>query len=301
MSSYSNQITMLYVEDEDDVREGYTRALKRISKDLVTAQNGEIGLEKYKEFFPDMIVSDIKMPVMNGIDMIKAIKDINPEAKIIFTTAHSESGYLLEAIDIQVDGYLLKPVNKKALINLVEKVAKNIIVEKENKELKIELANMAYKDGLTGAFNRNKFQEVFEYEQKQSKRYSKPLSIAMFDIDYFKKLNDEYGHLVGDEILVNLTKIVTNEIRDTDLFARWGGEEFVILFNNTTYEDAISKSNSIKDIVQNTNHPIAGNITISFGVTQLKDDDILKSTLKRVDLALYEAKDAGRNCVVGKV
>ena len=301
MSSYSNQISILYVEDEDDVREGYSRALKRISKDLVTAQNGEIGLEKYKEFFPDMIVSDIKMPVMNGIDMIKAIKDINPEAKIIFTTAHSESGYLLEAIDIQVDGYLLKPVNKKALISLVEKVAKNIIVEKENKELKIELANMAYKDGLTGAFNRNKFQEVFEYEQKQSKRYSKPLSIAMFDIDYFKKLNDEYGHLVGDEILVNLTKIVTNEIRDTDLFARWGGEEFVILFNNTTYEDAISKSNSIKDIVQNTNHPIAGNITISFGVTQLKDDDILKSTLKRVDLALYEAKDAGRNCVVGKV
>jgi len=301
MSSYSNQITILYVEDEDDIRDGYSRALKRISKELITAPNGEVGLQKYKEFSPDVIISDIKMPIMNGIAMVKAIKDIKPDANIIFTTAHSESGYLLEAIEIQVDGYLLKPVNKRALIILVEKVAKSIVLERENEELKLELANMAYKDGLTGAFNRNKFQEVFEYEQKQSKRYSKALSIAMFDIDHFKNLNDEYGHLVGDEILVNLSKVVTAEIRDTDLFVRWGGEEFVILFNNTTYDDAIVKANKIREIVQNNNHPTAGNITISFGVTQLADDDTLNTLLQRVDLALYEAKGAGRNCVVGKI
>jgi len=134
MGNYSKDVTILYVEDDDDVREGYAKALRRISKELITAQNGKLGLQKYKEHLPDIVVSDIKMPVMNGLDMLKAIKEINPHANIIFTTAHSESAYLLEAIELQVDGYLLKPVQKTALLKVVEKVAKQISLERENLE-----------------------------------------------------------------------------------------------------------------------------------------------------------------------
>ncbi len=300
MDNYSKEITILYVEDEDDIREGYARALKRVSKKLITAENGQIGLQRYKEFSPEIVVSDIKMPIMNGLEMVKYIKEINPNANIIFTTAHSESTYLLKAIEFQVDGYLLKPVDKNSLLNLIEKISKNIMLEKENEQLKLELANMAYKDGLTGVYNRNKFEEVFHYEQKQSKRYEYPICIAILDIDNFKKFNDGFGHLIGDEVLIMLSKIVDNSIRDTDLFARWGGEEFVILFNSIELDIAISKVQEIRVLIENSKHNIAGNITASFGVTKLKNDDTLDSVFKRVDEALYEAKDNGRNCVVGK-
>jgi len=98
MHEYAKKITILYVEDEDDVREGYSRALKRISSELYTANNGVLGLELFKKYQPDIIVSDIKMPQMNGLDMVRAIKEIASDVKVIFTTAHSESAYLLEAI-----------------------------------------------------------------------------------------------------------------------------------------------------------------------------------------------------------
>ncbi|MEN4046518.1 diguanylate cyclase [Sulfurimonas sp. NWX367] len=134
MPEYAKQIRILYVEDEDDVREGYARALKRISKELYTANNGIVGLECFKKYQPDIVVSDIKMPKMNGLDMIRAIKERDADVKVIFTTAHSESAYLLEAIELQVEGYLLKPVQKKSLTALIEKLAKNIIIEKEYEE-----------------------------------------------------------------------------------------------------------------------------------------------------------------------
>jgi len=299
MNKYSKNTTILYVEDEDDVRDGYARALQRISKELITAENGMIGLQKYKEFLPDIVISDIKMPVMDGLEMVKAIKEINPDANIIFTTAHSESAYLLEAIEHHVDGYLLKPVQKNTLIALVEKVSKNIMLEKENEKLKQQLASMAYKDGLTGAYNRNKFNEVFEYEQKNSSRYDYSVCLAILDIDNFKNFNDKFGHLIGDEILIALTHTVKKRIRDTDLFARWGGEEFVILFSNISLDNAIIKTQEIRKSIEELEHK-AGGITASFGVTQLHSDDNIKTILQRVDEALYEAKENGKNCVVSK-
>lgn len=301
MNNYSKDITILYVEDEDDVRDGYARALKRVCKNLITAEDGVVGLELYKKHSPEIIISDIKMPNMDGLEMVKAIKEVDPHANIIFTTAHSESAYLLEAIELQVDGYLLKPVQKKSLLALVDKVSKSIALEKENEQLKFELAHMAYRDGLTGIFNRNKFEEIFEYELKQIKRYKRPLCLAVLDIDHFKNFNDTFGHLIGDEVLIMLADTINENTRDTDLFARWGGEEFVILFNNTPLDIAIDKAQELRGIIEKLEHKTAGKITVSFGVTQLKDNDTLKSILDRADKALYQAKNSGRNCVVGKV
>ena len=125
-------IKILYVEDEEDVRDGYAKALQRSCSKLIIAKDGKDGLESYKLHSPDIVVSDIKMPNMNGIEMVKEIKLIDPDANIIFTSAHSESAYLLEAIELQVEGYLLKPVEKKSLITLVKKLSKHILLQKEN-------------------------------------------------------------------------------------------------------------------------------------------------------------------------
>lgn len=418
-----NDVTILYVEDENDVREGYSRALKRVSKELYTAENGSVGLELYKKNMPDIVISDIRMPIMNGLDMVKEIKKIDSNANIIFTTAHSESSYLLEAIELHVEGYLLKPVQKNAMVSLIKKLSRNIILEKENQEQKEMLQHIidsensiyiitntktvsfasksflkllcvddvielnkkfssildviedsttlvnkkdivnnlnkggtlfeyiknldetervleikdcdgftksfyiniskindinllinltditkiekeredthkkAYIDGLTMVYNRNKFEEVFEYELKQSKRYGNHFSVSILDIDNFKIFNDMYGHLIGDEVLIMLAQTMKQSMRETDLFARWGGEEFVILFSNTNLENAIISANKFRISIENIKHKIAGKITASFGITELRENDTLDTIFKRADDALYLAKASGRNCV----
>ncbi len=155
----------------------------------------------------------------------------------------------------------------------------------------------AYTDTLTGIPNRRKFEEVFMYEKKQLKRYQHPITLAILDIDHFKNFNDDFGHLVGDEILISLSKAVEKVLRETDFFARWGGEEFVLLFKNTTIQDSLIVLEKIRVIIENMKHPRAGNITASFGVTQYRQEDTLDSLMHRADKALYIAKNDGRNCI----
>ncbi len=155
----------------------------------------------------------------------------------------------------------------------------------------------AYTDTLTGISNRNKFEEVFAYELKQTLRYKNSLSLAILDIDHFKKFNDEFGHLVGDEVLILLANTVKKSVRKTDLFARWGGEEFVLLFVNTNLENSMIALEKFRVIIEEMHHDKAGKITASFGVTEYKANDTLASMLERADKALYQAKEDGRNCI----
>ena len=105
----------------------------------------------------------------------------------------------------------------------------------------IKVENKAYIDGLTGVYNRNKFNELFENELERVKRYNVPLSISILDIDRFKSFNDKFGHSIGDEVLISMAQTVNNNIRTNDIFARWGGEEFIIMFINTPLEKAKKK------------------------------------------------------------
>jgi len=167
----------------------------------------------------------------------------------------------------------------------------------EMKEQLVTIARKAYRDGLTGVYNRNKFDEVFEEELKNIQRYKTPMSIAIIDIDKFKNFNDTHGHLIGDEVLIIMAQAMQNNVRETDTFARWGGEEFVILFKNTSIESAKEVSGKLKDKIEENEHSTAGKITASFGVTEYKDGDTIKSIFRRCDEALYIAKANGRNRV----
>ena len=160
-----------------------------------------------------------------------------------------------------------------------------------------ETQEKAYIDTLTQVYNRNKFDEVFEEEVHRVKRYNYKLSMAIIDIDKFKDFNDTYGHLIGDEVLVVMAETIKKSVRNTDVFARWGGEEFVLLFTHTNIHDAKIISYKLKDKIQSIEHPIAGNITISFGLTEYTEGDSVDSIFKRCDEALYRAKVNGRNRV----
>ena len=163
------------------------------------------------------------------------------------------------------------------------------------KEELVATGKKAYTDNLTKVYNRNKFNEIFEEEILRVQRYQHPLSIAIIDIDRFKDFNDTHGHLIGDEVLITMAQSVNSNVRNTDTFARWGGEEFVILFRETDVQTARTVSLKLKDAIQENIHPIAGKITGSFGLTQYKEGDDMKSIFKRCDDALYLAKENGRN------
>ncbi|GEM_PF-2445996 len=179
--------------------------------------------------------------------------------------------------------------NEDYLVTLSE------ITQMKARQMQIE--KKAYIDGLTQVYNRNKFDEIFKEEIKNTKRYHTPLSIAILDIDKFKEFNDTYGHLIGDEVLIRMAQTVNHNVRETDLFARWGGEEFVVLFKSTTALVAKEVSEKLKAKIEANTHPLAGKITASFGVTEYQEGDTMESIFARCDKALYLAKENGRNRV----
>ena len=159
------------------------------------------------------------------------------------------------------------------------------------------ISKQAYYDGLTGIYNRTKFNEFLEYEIQRASRIENTFCCAILDIDHFKNFNDKYGHLVGDEILIMIAQIINKNTRVTDKFARWGGEEFVMLFSDTSLDQATKITQKFRGLVKSLLHPKAGGVTASFGITQYKKGDTINSLFKRCDDALYEAKEDGRDNV----
>ena len=167
----------------------------------------------------------------------------------------------------------------------------------DRKRMEEELKRLAITDSLTQAYNRAKFQEVIKREMERTKRHGSPLSIAMFDIDRFKEVNDTYGHNTGDYVLKTLTQIAKMNMRDIDYLIRWGGEEFIVIALDTDLRGVEVLSEKIRKAIENYEFENVKHITVSFGVTQFKQDDTEDSFIKRVDDALYQAKEKGRNRV----
>ncbi|MDA3909607.1 MAG: GGDEF domain-containing protein, partial [Sulfurimonas sp.] len=158
-----------------------------------------------------------------------------------------------------------------------------------------KLSNLAFFDALTGIYNRRKFNELLLTEYKRAKRYKRDLCGVFFDIDHFKKINDTYGHDIGDIVLQDLSKLVQSHVRETDFFARWGGEEFIILLPETNIDKALISAEHIRQDIGENIFTKVGHFTVSIGVTQLKGQEQLRTFLKRLDNALYKAKQEGRN------
>ena len=165
----------------------------------------------------------------------------------------------------------------------------------ELEEMKDNLEVLATTDILTNMHNRYSLMKILESEIRRAHRYKTPLSIIMYDIDFFKKVNDTYGHDVGDSILSALSKFVQDSLRDTDIVARYGGEEFVIILPNTTLKDAKYFANRLRVEVQNYSFESVGELTISLGLAELDTNEDIDMLFKRVDNLLYKSKKDGRN------
>ncbi|MDW8136585.1 MAG: GGDEF domain-containing protein [Thermodesulfobacterium sp.] len=182
------------------------------------------------------------------------------------------------------------------LVNITRELAKkNVQLSEALKTIK-KINNT---DPLTGILNRRAFLKILKREISLAKRHNLPLSLVMIDIDYFKKINDTYGHETGDYVLKSITKVIKKSIRQEDLFARLGGEEFVLLLPHTNMEAAYKMSERLRQTIEKRQFKrIREKITASFGITEFSPLDNFRLFLKRADEALYEAKKRGRNCCI---
>lgn len=165
----------------------------------------------------------------------------------------------------------------------------------ETKRYQAKLEYLAGHDPLTGAFNRGRFLALLERERIQARRTGRPLSLVMFDLDHFKRVNDGYGHSVGDDVLRKLVATCRGHQREGDVLARWGGEEFMLMLPDTPLSGAMALAERLRQAIESTSfHPVPRVIS-SFGVAEVSPDEPEACWMKRLDAALYRAKDEGRN------
>ncbi|MFA9459532.1 diguanylate cyclase [Thiohalorhabdus methylotrophus] len=167
----------------------------------------------------------------------------------------------------------------------------------ERKHMERQLEHRATHDPLTGAYNRLKFQELLEQEREKAERYGRSFSVILLDIDHFKRVNDVHGHPVGDLVLEGVTGVLEERLRASDVLARWGGEEFIVLLPETALPNARKVAEDLRISLEAASMPEAPPVTASFGVAELKGGEAGQELLRRVDSALYRAKEAGRNRV----
>ena len=312
-------LTILYVEDDQFIQENTVITLEMLQINVIKASDGKEGLERFKENDNiDLILTDINMPVMNGLDMIEKINEINNDIPLLITTAHQEAEFLIKAIELGVRSYIMKPIDIYKIIEALIKSIEPIILKKqllekntelqalnESLELKVqertkELELLATTDVLTNVNNRRSFfikaKEVFSVNTDNL------IFAVMMDIDKFKNLNDTYGHSIGDEVLIMVAQEIKNSIDTDDVFGRIGGEEFALVFTCSTLDCAVEKVDIIRQKIEKLVHMDGDRsikCTISNGIAQKTNEDALIDTvLARADQALYEAKGTGRNKVV---
>lgn len=200
--------------------------------------------------------------------------------------------------------YLGKKYTKKSRrenLEIVQEVAHILAIALQQSKLHRKIQQLAITDELTGIYNRRQLLKLGQQEFKRARRYNKPLSLIMFDPDSFKSINDSYGHLVGDQVLIEITRRCTAEIRETDIFGRYGGDEFIVILPETCLEDAKKAGSRILNAIHTEmvcTEKGSIQVSVSLGVTGLsseESDQALKDMINRADVALYAAKRGGRN------
>lgn len=305
---------ILVVDDEENICFILDKLLTDEGYTVTTAPNGEDAFELFLEHNYPLLIIDIRLPGISGLELLTKIREINPDTQAVVITSHASFDYAAEAIRIGAYEFLLKPFDNLELVivtvaRAVEKIklieANKALIEKlkhdmsELEEVNKTLKDLSIRDGLTGLFNHRYIKEYLKTELARAKRHEKPFSVLFLDIDKFKSYNDNYGHTQGDQLLREFSIVLKNCMRSSDLAARYGGEEFLLVLPETSKGDAEELAESVLQSVAQHKFLDSGiAITVSIGIATYPNDAIDSlAVIKAADEAMYRAKFSGGNKV----
>ena len=284
---------VLIVDDEPALARLYSLMLRQAGMETREVTNPLEVMAPIVDFRPDLILMDVYMPGCNGTEIAAVIRQQEAYVgiPIMFLSSESDVTKQLEAMRQGGDDFLLKPVQPRYLVSSVLTRATRARV----------LQNLMVRDSLTGLLNHTKTKEQLSIEIERVRRLGHEISLAMIDIDHFKKVNDSYGHATGDRVLRSLSRLLSQRMRQTDVVGRYGGEEFAVIMIGANAENARNAIEKVRQSWAKLPHYSNGRefySTFSAGVASAPPHATAATLSEAADAALYQAKGAGRDCVV---
>ncbi len=296
---------ILIADDDRMNRRLLEKTLQREGYEVIAVENGRLALEQLE--LPDgprLALLDWMMPELDGPGVCREIRTQHerPYVHIVLLTSRGSKQDIVAGLEAGADDYLTKPWDPAELTARLRVGQRILQLEDRLVEARETMRFRATHDPLTSLFNRGIILELLSRELTRTRREKGCTVVMLGDLDHFKRVNDSYGHVVGDEVLREIARRLLASIRSYDFAGRYGGEEFLIVLNNCDATQAVVRAEEVrneiaKHPVQTTRGPLS--ITMSLGVLASRDWDLhlVEELLVEVDLALYRAKEDGRNCV----
>jgi diguanylate cyclase (GGDEF)-like protein len=296
--------TVLVVDDSRLVRAIVVQALTRGGYGVAEAQDGPTAMRLLATREFDVLITDLRMPNMDGLEVLAKVKQQAMGTEVIILTgsyAHDVS-FAVRALRLGAHDYQTKPIRPEELLLTVERAVEKKRLRDANARLLRELEALSRTDALTGAGNRRAFEEALMCEHARAQRYAVPLSLVIFDIDHFKRINDVHGHPGGDAVLKGFVSVAQSLFRESDTLFRIGGEEFAVLLPHTACQGAMEAAQRLVTALAQT--PMCAGrsyltVTCSAGFACVQSGEAPETLVSRADAALYRAKAEGRNRVAG--
>lgn len=294
---------LLIVDDDPDSLEIISEALRWEGYQISTAENGPDALSSLQTHSPDLVILDVNMPGMNGIETLKDLRQRENYVSVMFISGNSSTEAVIDGLDAGADDYIAKPFDP---LELLARVRTQLRIKDLNDQLRAaneKLKELVDIDDLTGLYNMRSVYQRLEYELERGRRFGRQVCVVMMDMDFFKSVNDGHDHLFGSFVLSEVGRIIKKNIRNIDIGARYGGDEFLLVLTEVNKEGALVFCERLRKSIstylfKSGEDEIHLTASIGFAITSREDKSTdARSLVRSADNALYEAKRAGRNCV----
>jgi len=295
---------ILMVEDSRVSLEVYAQRLERRGYQMATAISAEEARVELENGVPDLILLDVFMPKVSGFEFVRELR-ADPKTSrvpIILISALSDTQHIVEGLELGANDYVTKPIVMPILTARMEALLRSSELVRRLEVQTELLSKLAAFDDLTGVYNRRSMFHHLEAELSRCRRYGRSLGVLMVDIDHFKRVNDEYGHLVGDQALRWVATTLQNELRSMDFLCRYGGEEFCAILPETNRPGVLRAGERLRSAIERTlfaQSDVQLSLSISVGGASWSADGTAEfpDLMAAADAALLEAKRNGRNQV----